>query len=257
VIVASSCAGAGGPSGDGDGDASAIVGPTWILGAASVEALIDEVAPDDARVTIRFESDGSAGGSAGCNSFAGGYTAGDDGSLSIEAGGMTQMACEEPLMRLETAYVAALGEVTSWQVLDEGAGLVLAGGETALTYVAEQPLSIEGRRWRVDAIAIGGDAVSSTIAGADADLAFDAGSVSGTTVCNRLVGAYTIDGGSSEGSISFSDVGTTKKLCEPDVMDQEQQILTALEAAATYSIAGSTMSLLDADGAFLLSLVGS
>ncbi len=244
-------------SGDGDGSESDIVGVTWILEAASIEALIGEVVPDETRVTIRFEPDGSAGGSAGCNSFGGSYSAGDDGSLTIEAGGMTQMACEEPLMQVETAYVAALGEVGSFTVTDEGAGLLLEGTETPLAYLAEQPLPLEGTAWAVDGIAIGNDAVSSTIAGTEANLVFDAGVVSGSAGCNTLKGSYSIDGDTLGGAISFSEVATTKKLCEPDVMEQEQVILAALDAAASYTIAGSTMTLSDGDGTFLLSLVAS
>ncbi|MGH2539066.1 MAG: META domain-containing protein [Actinomycetota bacterium] len=252
VVGASACAENGS---SGDGDPTSIVGTTWILGAASAEALVDEVMPGDARATIRFGHDGAVGGSTACNTFGGDYTAGDDGALSIEPGAMTQIACEEPLMRLEAAYTAALAEVASFEVIDEGAGLVLSGGETTLTYTAERPVALEGTAWRVDGIAIGGDAVSSTIAGAEAELTFDAAGVTGTTGCNRLTGSSVIDGGAREGSISFSDIGTTTKLCEPDVMEQEAQILAALEAAERYSIEGSTMSLTDADGSFLLSLV--
>ena len=38
---------------------------------------------------------------------------------------------------------------------------------------------------------------------------------------------------------------------------QEQAILTALDEAASYTIDGSTMTLVDDGGSFLLSLVGS
>jgi heat shock protein HslJ len=69
-----------------------------------------------------------------------------------------------------------------------------------------------------------------------------------------MTGSYTADG---EGSVSFSDIATTKIACEPDVMDQERQILAALEATTTYSIEGSTMSLSDADGALVLTLVAA
>lgn len=240
-------------SGEGDGSEPDIVGETWILETASIEALIGEVVPDETRVTIRFEPDGSAGGSAGCNSFGGSYSAGDDGSLTIDAGGMTQMACEEPLMRVEAAYVAALGEVGSFTVTDDGAGLLLEGTETPLPYLAEQPLPLEGTAWRVDGIALGGDAVSSTIADADAEMVFEDGRVSGTGGCNRLTGGYTTDGD----ALSFSEIASPKKLCEPAVMDQEAAIIAALGSAASSSIEGSTLSLFDADGGFLLSLTGS
>lgn len=246
-----------GSSADGDDPVASIAGVTWILEAASTEALIDEVVPANALVTIRFEDDGTVSGSAGCNNYAGSYTASADGSLTIEAGGMTQMACEEPLMRLEAAYVAAMSDVEAFEVVDDGAGLVLSGAETPLSYIAEQPLPLEGTAWAVDGIAIGNDAVSSTIAGTEADLVFDAGVVSGSAGCNALNGSYSIDGDTLGGAISFSEVATTKKLCEPDVMEQEQVILAALDAVASYTIAGSTMTLSDGDGTFLLSLVAS
>jgi heat shock protein HslJ len=239
----------------GDGDGPSIAGITWILELASAEALIDEVVPPEARATIRFEPDGTVGGSSGCNMFGGTYTVGDEGALSIEPGAMTEMACEDPLMRLEAGYVAALAAVDSSELVDEGEGLVLAGAETPLAYTAERPVALEGTRWQVNGIAIGGDAVSSTIAGTEADITLDAGALTGTAGCNRLTGSYSVDGGASEGSISFSDIATTRKLCEPDVMEQERQILAALEAAASYSIEGSTMSLSDDGGSFLLSLV--
>ncbi|MEZ0235409.1 MAG: META domain-containing protein [Actinomycetota bacterium] len=104
----------GGSSGAGGDPAASIVGVTWILEAAATEALVDEVVPEHARVTIRFEDDGTAGGSAGCNNYAGSYTASADGAISIKTSGMTMMACEEPLMRLDAAYVAALGEVDAF-----------------------------------------------------------------------------------------------------------------------------------------------
>jgi heat shock protein HslJ len=251
IVATSACADDEAPS--DDGASSAIEGTTWILGAASAEALIDEVLPPDVRATVRFETDRSVGGSTGCNTFGGTYTTGGGGAISIETAAMTEIACEEPLMRLETAYTAALSEVDSYEIVDGGDGLVLSGGETPLTYIAERPVGLEGTRWEVSGI-VTGDAVSSTIAGAEAELTLDAGSLTGFTGCNRMTGSYTADG---EGSISFSAIATTKMACEPAVMDQERQIVAALEATTTYAIEGSTMSLSDADGALVLTLVAA
>jgi heat shock protein HslJ len=255
--VVAGCTDDAGDDGGADDVAPSFVGTTWILDAASTEALIDEVVPPETRVTIRFEDDGTASGSAGCNSFAGSYTEGDDGGLTIEPGATTQMACEEPLMQVEAAYTAALAEVDAAAVIDEGAGLILTGPEPTLTYAAEVPVALEGTRWRIDGLAIGGDAVSSTIAGADADVTLDAGSFSGTTGCNRMTGGYETSGDASEGAISFGAVATTKMACEPDVAEQEATIIAAIEATTSYRIEGSTMTWSDADGSFLLSLTAS
>jgi heat shock protein HslJ len=169
---------------------------------------------------------------------------------------MTQIACEEPLMRLEAAYTAALSDVESFEIVDGGEGLVLSGADTTLAYTPERPVGLEGTRWQVSGI-VSGDAVSSTIAGAEAEIRLDAGDLSGTAGCNRMTGSYSAESPASEGSVSFSDIGTTKMLCEPDVMEQERRIVAALEAAASYSIEGSTMSLTDAGGSLLLTLVAA
>ena len=158
-------------------------------------------------------------------------------------------------MQLEAAYVAALGEVRSFEVIGEGDGLLLTGGQTPLSYVAERQTPLEGTAWVIDGIAIGDDAVSSTIAW-----------VGGRALVRRRPGVgqhrlQPVDGllrhvDATEGSISFAPIATTKRLCEPDVAAQEQAILAALDAAASYSIEGSTMTLSDAAGSFLLSLAG-
>ena len=253
ALFASSACADQGSTGDGS---PPLTGITWILDVGSVEALIGTTAPD-ARATIRFEEDGQTGGSSGCNTFGGTYSAGDDGFIAIEVGSMTEMACEEPLMQLESAYVAALGSVDSSDVAGDRSELTLTGEDIALTFVAERPLPLEGTAWRVDAIATGGDAVSSTSAGSEASLRLEGDRVSGNASCNQLMGAYEIDGDAGGGTIAFSDIATTRKLCSGPVMDQEHAVLSALEAAATYSIEGSTLALADYDGAFLLSLVGS
>jgi heat shock protein HslJ len=50
---------------------------------------------------------------------------------------MTAMACDDPLMALESAYLQALQAVSGFQVT--GSGLVLTGGDVALTFVGTGP----------------------------------------------------------------------------------------------------------------------
>lgn len=247
MLVLSSCAeDSGSGAADGGGD---LEGITWILDASAAAELGD--APEEATATIRFDGD-QVGGSAFCNSFGGAFEAGDDGSMSIETGAMTQMACEEPLMSLETAYVAALGQVDSFEVGDDTLALSRDGAST-LTYTAQQHLPLEGTAWRLDGITTGADAVSSTLSGTEVTATFGGdGTLAGSGGCNTYSTGYTVDG---DALTIDGGIMSTKMSCEQDVMDQESAYLAALAETATFGIEGSTLTLSDADGSFLLSFV--
>jgi heat shock protein HslJ len=243
LIVLSACAEATSPGHGGDG----LEGRTWILDATSVAALVDD-APADARVTIRFD-DGEVGGSAGCNLYGGTYTRGEGDAIAIEVGSMTEMACDEPLMALDTAFVGALGEVAAYRLDDDA--LTLDGGDDTLTFDAEQPLPLEGTAWRLDGLAAGNDAVTSTIAGTEVTARFEDGQVTGSGGCNEYGGTYTVN----RDEIAIAELASTLIACDGAVMDQEAAFLDGLERAASFAVEGSTLSLSDADGRFLLSFV--
>ena len=68
-------------------------------------------------LTINFE-DGTASGSAGCNSYSGEYQL-DGENLTFGMIASTLMACLEPgVMEQESAYLAFLQQVTSHTILD-------------------------------------------------------------------------------------------------------------------------------------------
>lgn len=240
--------------GDDDGGSpsqggGALEGVTWILDDASVADLADGD-PGGARGTIRFEG-GDIGGTAFCNMYGGTYEAGDDGSLALQLGAMTEMACEEPIGSLETAFVSALGEVTGYSVGDDTLALTRGDGP-ALTFSVEQPLPLIGTVWRLDGIATGTDAVSSTLAGTEATATFaEDGTLAGNGSCNSYNASYTVDGD----AIEIGDVASTLMACEPDVMDQEAALFEGLSRAVSFEVEGSTLTLLDAEGSFLLSFV--
>jgi heat shock protein HslJ len=242
TLLASSCADTTSGPGAGGGELERI---TWILDRAASVSLVEGV-PEEARVTIRFE-DGEAGGVAACNHYGATYETTGDGGISFELGAMTEMACEEPIMALESAFVAALGDVTGHVVTDDA--LVLTGGEVELSFEAEQPLPLMGTQWRLDGIAEG-ETFMSTIAEASAVFADD-GTVTGNASCNRYDGTYQVE----EGSIRIAEVGTTKMACEDDVMAQEAVFLDALANARTWSIQGSTLSLYAEGERLLVTLV--
>ncbi len=97
------------------------------------EAVVAQAGTEKA--TIAFADDGTVSGSGGCNTFAGGYTTTDPDGLTFGPLASTQMACEEAAMQIEQEYLAALGNVATYQL--EGNTLTLrdASGATQVTYV--------------------------------------------------------------------------------------------------------------------------
>jgi putative lipoprotein len=77
------------------------------------------------QVTISFADD-AVSGSAGCNTYSGPATW-SDGDLSVPPGiGVTKMACDQPIMDQEQAFLAVLGAADEYAV--DGDELRLIGG---------------------------------------------------------------------------------------------------------------------------------
>jgi heat shock protein HslJ len=162
------------------------------------------------------------------------------------------MACDEPVMALEAAFVAALGRVASYRF--DGADLLLEGGVAALRFSAERALPLEGTAWRLDGIGGEGGTVSSVLAGTEVTATFDTeGRLAGSGGCNGYGAPYEVDAD----AIVVGEIEATAIACEQDVMAQEAAFFDALDRAATFGIEGRTLTLLDPSGAFLLSFVPS
>ena len=89
---------------------------------------------------------------------------------------------------------------------------------------AEQAAKIEaatsGRAWSI--VDVSGQAM---IEGSGASLAFGQDqSVSGSTGCNSLNGAFTLDGA----QLTFGPLATTRKMCPGPLMEQERFVLDTL-----------------------------
>jgi heat shock protein HslJ len=91
--------------------------------------------PREAQVDLQFQ-DGAIRGRAACNSYGGSYEAGP-GSISFGEMMQTAVGCDEDLQALESAYLETLRASTTFQVGE--AGLVLTGGDVALTFTASDP----------------------------------------------------------------------------------------------------------------------
>jgi heat shock protein HslJ len=124
----------------GEDDGETKVSETDIEGVWRATALSAGARPSPTlpgtEVTAEFAADGELSGSAGCNSYGGGYET-EGSSISIGALRATKMACVDPgVMEQETNFLTALPQATEFQieagelVLLNGTGKVVARFET-------------------------------------------------------------------------------------------------------------------------------
>lgn len=97
--------------------------------------------PEGVEVTL-FMNGGNVNGSAGCNSYFGGYVI-DATSLTFpDPFGVTQKLCDEPAQSVEDQYLPALQATAGWTVDDEGLlRLTDADGNESLVF-GEPPVEI-------------------------------------------------------------------------------------------------------------------
>ncbi len=131
AIVACSPSGSGGDI-EPDVESGIVLDSTsWVLNELGPEDAVTAVLSDTS-ITLNFADDG-INGSAGCNSYFG--EANQSGSsLTFGAIGSTRMACPEPIMQQENAYLAALGTVSSFTL--EGDQLTLDYEDGRLVFAA-------------------------------------------------------------------------------------------------------------------------
>jgi heat shock protein HslJ len=111
--------------GCGGEPAALLQGPEW-----TVEEFGGKSPAKDSKITLNFGADGSLSGSSSCNRLATTYTLTGE-SLAIAQGAGTMMACEQPVMEQESAFLALLPQVNQFGVADDGALLLkLADGRT-------------------------------------------------------------------------------------------------------------------------------
>ncbi|MFN8621557.1 MAG: META domain-containing protein [Chloroflexota bacterium] len=229
----------------GPGGAS-IIGPDWHATSLPGVAGADPV-PADIDITLQVDPDEQASGTAACNRYAGSATI-DGPRLTFSPMAVTEMACPEPRMTLEAAWLQVLAATAGWR-LDAGRlQLVDAGGSVLATLTAGADASITGR-WTLVEL---GDPASGTVSRltTDAFLAIaDDGTITGGTGCSPFVARATIAGD----AITVGPVGTEGLPC-PDgaTIAVEQGMLDALAGTARWRIdTVGWLELLDHDGGLL------
>lgn len=103
------------------GDPRALLAGTWRLVELSGTPL-----PDGAAVTFEASGD-SIFGNGGCNRYMGGLTLTGE-SMTLMPGGMSMMACEEPFMQLEAAFIDRIARVSGFDIDAEGRLVLLVDG---------------------------------------------------------------------------------------------------------------------------------
>lgn len=104
----------------------------------SIDWLLTELVGADIAETASptlLLTDGTASGSGGCNQFTGGYTL-DGDSLTFGALATTRMACVPDVSATETAYLAALESVASFESDGDELRLLAESGDVVLVYAS-------------------------------------------------------------------------------------------------------------------------
>ena len=117
-----------------DAASTAVAGTSWVATGYNNgrEAVVSVMA--DTELTAAFGEDGEVSGSAGCNSFFGGYTAAD-GAIEIGPLASTRKLCaEDGVMEQEAAYLTALENATTYEFVGERLELRNDAGALQVTF---------------------------------------------------------------------------------------------------------------------------
>ncbi len=67
------------------------------------------------------------------------------------------------------------------------------------------------------------------------------GSLEGSSGCNGVVGTYIVE----QNALRFTPSGTTLMMCPAALMQQEQDLISALKVTSSYKIEGDTLELIN------------
>jgi len=110
-------------------------------------------------------------------------------------------------------------------------------------------VALPGTSWNVTSYNNGKGGVTTLVEGSQLTLEFgDDGTVSGSAGVNTFNGPCTVDGD----AIEIGPLATTKMAGDPELMEQEQAYLKALEASTRWNVASGKLELRDADGAAMV-----
>jgi heat shock protein HslJ len=218
-----------------------------VLNAVSIGGALT-VVPETEYVDAEFDSRRVSGFS-GCNTYDAFYQVGAR-TLFISQPRSTKIACAQPSMDLETAYLSALGNSRTFT--ERGGELTIYDGDrNAILRFDAAPRNPLLGKWVVDSYGVPPSTVTAVLPDTSLDIAFGIVSVGGSAGCNSFSGTY----GTNGSIVRISQLATTRLACEQPVMDQETAFLAALGGVARIDSRGNQLNLEDRDGHLLVGLV--
>jgi heat shock protein HslJ len=248
VLLAACGASQGGGPSDPGASGGAVIGD-WVLTGGSIDGVDAPVLPDH-RITMTITG-GTIGGSAACNSYGGDIAMRADG-LHLENLAQTEMACEEPAMAAEAAYLAALGRVR--EIVRDGEELVARGDGVELRFATLPPpptADLVGTSWVLDTVLVGDVAASPIGERALLELNAD-GTFSGSTGCRSFSGGWTEEGD----QIVAPSWGMDEETCPAELSAQDDHIVSVIGDGFIPTIEGDLLTLMDPGGIGLVYRAG-
>ncbi|MFN2125856.1 MAG: META domain-containing protein [Candidatus Promineifilaceae bacterium] len=184
-------------------------------------------------------------GYGGCNWFLGVYGL-DDGNMRMETAATTTINCEsQEITEQEQTFMAALLNVTQFRNEDNHMVGYTAQNQALLSLLPAQPVPFEGTTWEMK-LNWDGEQWVPVLPLSTVTAQFEGDQVTGSGGCNSYSASVESDGN----QLTIGPVAATRMACaEPvDIMQQEDAYFTQLASVASYSVAGSTLALLDANG---------
>lgn len=216
----------------------------WSIESLSVDGK-KTAAPAGASVEI--DSKGKVDARTGCNSIGAKATI-DGDTITVGEKRTTLIACPEELAAFEKALNGAFEGELKAKVEDKKLTLTSAGGDS-IAMSAEKPAPLVGTGWTVTSLVSGGTASSlpkdkkGETGKATLTFAKD-GTVSGSLGCNT----FSAPAKTTDSTITFGPVRSTKKICPEPGMSLERKLLKVLDGKVTYEVHHRELTLKAADG---------
>jgi len=196
--------------------------------------------------TLRFEK-GKLNGNDGCNQFIGSYATQGDTLTVSDKMMSTMMAC--PAMEQANAFKTALLTAKVYKSNTNTLELIGNKGETLIELKALSTTPEEGL-YAIKYLNNGKQAVINVKTPITMELGSD-GKMSGNIGCNQYTTSYAI----KKDQLTIGFPATTRKMCSPELMEQEQQFINATQKGSKISRNGEKWEVRDDSGALQFSMI--